>query len=935
MQCLLLIKIRKQRIAMLKIIKDSCSNCYSNAFQFVKKENGGNRICCLSGGAQKITNNMQVVYDENLLIDRKLIEKSAHEFAQLLKLRYRQGKEQQKGKQQRKESKDVVINKDKDNALKKLFKWFQDDFLSSKQVWRTELSMWLSEAEFNEVATKFVIDWFKTQGWTVPDQEQAQCIAEVWDHVQVVARAGSGKTATAVNRAAFLVRHCNVAPSKILLLAFNREAAEEVQKRLHELLGEEAPQAMTFHALAYAIVHPEEALIYDDEISGFKKSSTVQQVIDSFIRHPVMSEKIQEFMLKYFRTEWEAITSKGHQMKPEEMVEYRRSLPCVGLDGRNYKSTGEKRIADYFFERNIPYSYEKNFWWEGLNYKPDFTIHLTHQKRKGIVIEYYGMAGNKEYDKQTVQKRNFWKEQSDYYYTELYPDQVTSSEAIDHCLGLLLQDHHINTQKMTEFEIWHQLKNRAVDEFSMMVSGFIGRCRKLLISPDDLVKKVNDQREALSELQIDFLRISWRIYQEYMQTLYMNDEEDFDGLVTRAARKTDSGESRWHRKAGTGNLKSVNYLFIDEYQDFSLLFYEMIAAVKKSNPELTAFCVGDDWQAINGFAGSDLRFFLDFQTYFTDAKKLTISSNYRSAQNIVRIGNQLMHRNGLLAIPVSPHPGKVQIAKMNEFTPSDFEKTKYNGDDITPLLIRLVYSFVKKGQRVALLCRKGGGVPWYTAYERRKGKFHNDFLTVIRNSLPEELRALVVSMDTTHSYKGKEEDAIILVDAVKRSFPLIHPSNVFFEILGQTLASTIEEEKRLFYVALSRAKHSLIILTEQGVESPFLIKDIQENLHIETMNLTKLEAPKGNGTHYMIKVVNASYDKQSGTYAIKSLLKEHQYQWSAADKSWIKQVAAEGFTKEQLLNESWTQQASNVRIAVSDEFHNEIVTINFPVVGKI
>lgn len=76
-------------------------------------------------------------------------------------------------------------------------------------------------------------------------------------------------------------------------------------------------------------------------------------------------------------------------------------------------------------------------------------------------------------------------------------------------------------------------------------------------------------------------------------------------------------------------------------------------------------------------------------------------------------------------------------------------------------------------------------------------------------------------MDTAHSYKGKEEDAIIIVDAVNRSFPLIHPSLIFFEILGNSMEKIIQEEKRLFYVALSRAKESLFIITQSGNESPF------------------------------------------------------------------------------------------------------------------
>lgn len=115
---------------------------------------------------------------------------------------------------------------------------FEADYLSSKRIWFDELSSVVSEEDFIKLSAEFVISWFEKQRWKTPDWEQAKCIAEVWSDVQVVARAGSGKTATTVNRAAFLVKHCRISPSEILLLAFNREAAKEVSDRLSNLLGE-------------------------------------------------------------------------------------------------------------------------------------------------------------------------------------------------------------------------------------------------------------------------------------------------------------------------------------------------------------------------------------------------------------------------------------------------------------------------------------------------------------------------------------------------------------------------------------------------------------------------------------------------------------------------------------------------------------------------
>jgi DNA helicase-4 len=936
---------------MTKIVKSTVCMCTNVIFEYLP----WGTMRCLKCGIQRVDGSVNgdiVIFEDDTIIDRAVIDKNIDNieffFKDLEKERKLQQQElirqeeikqkEREIKQKERERKEEIRHKEleriekikrqkfeaaKGIAIKEINKQYNVDYLRSKQVWASKFSKWVEEKEFNALSVRFVINWFEQQGWDKPDEEQAECIAEIWNDVQVIARAGSGKTKTIVNRTAFLVKHCRVSPSEILLLAFNREAAREVNERLDKMLGELAPQAMTFHALGYAIVHPEEELIFDDEMNGFKKSSTVQQVIDSFIQNEKWLEKIKEFMLKYFRSEWDEIV-KGYQLSPSEMLKYRRSLPFLGVDGTHYKSMGEKRIADYLFEHDIPYTYEKNFWWNELNYKPDFWIPLNNKKMKGIVIEYFGMAGDREYDKLTRMKRNFWANKSDYYFIEVYPLALGD---LDQFLKKNLQNCGISNLKLTDDEIWHRIKARAVGEFSLIVSQFIGRCRKLMISPQDLITKVQSQSEPLSELQIDFLRVVWKIFEEYLETLSFNNEEDFDGLLYRANYIIRSGQSRWKRKEGTGDLQELKYLFIDEYQDFSLLFYQLISAIKDNSRDLNLFCVGDDWQAINGFAGSDLRFFRNFKEYFKKSKQVSISSNYRSFQTIVNVGNKLMLGEGDPSKAVLNQPGEVWVAKMNKFIPNEIEKNLYNGDNVTPVLIRLIYNFIQQGQGVALLCRTGSGLPWYTSYDKRKGKFHADFITAIRNALPKRLRPMVVAMDTAHSYKGKEEEAVIVVDVVNRSFPLIHPRNVFFEVLGNTIEKVISEEKRLFYVALSRAKKSLVFLTEEENRSPFLNSILQNNKsNIKTMDINSLEPPKRDGTHCIVKVAN-NYSSND-TIKIKSYLIENKYKWNPAEKAWTKTFAAKGFTKERIINESWVKYASNVNISVSDEFGNKILNIS-------
>ena len=98
------------------------------------------------------------------------------------------------------------------------------------------------------------------------------------------------------------------------------------------------------------------------------------------------------------------------------------------------------------------------------------------------------------------------------------------------------------------------------------------------------------------------------------------------------------------------SLNKLKYLMIDEYQDFSLLFSELISSIMKYNKDIKVFCVGDDWQAINAFAGSDLKYFNEFEKYFDGSIQKTLLTNYRSAKNIVQFSNQFMEGKGAESI---------------------------------------------------------------------------------------------------------------------------------------------------------------------------------------------------------------------------------------------------------------------------------------------
>ena len=104
-------------------------------------------------------------------------------------------------------------------------------------------------------------------------------------------------------------------------------------------------------------------------------------------------------------------------------------------------------------------------------------------------------------------------------------------------------------------------------------------------------------------------------------------------------------------------MNDLEWILIDEYQDFSALFFHLISTIQKFNPAVKLFCVGDDWQAINSFAGSDLSFFENFQEFFQDSDLCHLLTNYRCLEKIIVAGNALMENLGKTGMPAPGRTG--------------------------------------------------------------------------------------------------------------------------------------------------------------------------------------------------------------------------------------------------------------------------------------
>jgi len=827
----------------------------------------------------------------------------------------------QRAKEERIEEERRLLEKAK--ALARTLECFESKFLEADVFYEEQYSEIISREEYEAEKTRFVQAWVKERTKTELDSEQSTAIASYGKHIQVIARAGSGKTTTLVNRAIFLQKHCNVSPNQLILLAFNRKAAEEIKERLEKYFGDSIPHVMTFHALAYAIVHPEEALLYDDPTNNsHAKSRSLQSVIDDFLRDSRFKDKIRSLMLEHFRADWERIVKGGYDLEKSELIEYRRSLPNVSLRGEYLKSYGEKLIADFLFEHDIPYKYERNYWWNGVNYRPDFTIFLSAES--GLIIEYFGLRGDPDYDELTKEKKEYWRQNRSWKLVEVSPSDVSVGR--DHFFTTfkqILEKDGVNCSPLTEDEIWDRIKDRAIDRFTSTAVSFIQRCRKLSLTPRQLTDLI-DSRNDLSTVEEQFLEIANPLYRAYLERLSATGEEDFDGLMQRAAISIHEGQSIFERKSGKGDLADIRYMFIDEYQDFSDLFLKLVEAIRSHNNQIEFFCVGDDWQAINGFAGSDLQFYENFQHYFSPSCELYISTNYRSSRSIVALGNALMEGVGKPAESYKSDNGTILFGNLEDFTPSNREKEKHNGDEITPAVLRLVSKLLATDKNVVLLSRKNT-LPWYVNYDAVHSSKINGldaYCDLVRSYFPEELRGRI-STSTAHKYKGLQNEAVIVVDSVLRSYPLIHPDWIFTRVLGDDIEKIISEERRLFYVALTRAVDTLIILTEQQNISPFL-QEIMSRHSLQTIDWEAFPPVIDENSRLTVRVGNLNQYNNGATYAIKDQLKANGYRWDSKNKVWQKSLLEEGFSLESLKQSVWSSLANEICVRIVDD-HESVV----------
>ena len=623
-------------------------------------------------------------------------------------------------------------------------------------------------------------------------------------------------------------------------------------------------------------------------------------------------------MLEHFRADWSRITTGGYHLSGQEFLDFRYSLQHETLRGDRVSNFGQKVIANLLAEHDVPYWFKRTFRWGGRRLGADFSVPRDAQPNLYIRFADSAQSGDDAAWEQlavAVEAGKFNGALLEYARADL---QALGEAGFAQRLLDDLRKHGLKPRLLDPNELWRAVRDRAVDSFTQAMVNFVGRCRQRAWSIDDLDQHATRRKtnEDASDYEIEFYRIGRHIYAAYLARLERDKLEDFNGLILKAVERVKGGTTRFERKGNAGDIRDIDYLHIDEYQDFSRSFHDLTSAMRMTNPAMTVFAVGDDWQAINGFAGSDLVYFRNFGEHFPTTSELSITQNYRSSKKIVEASNALLADEDEPAQAVIEDDGLVQVCNLDKFDPTPLERealrarkrSSGSGLDEHEIAVARIAQWLGRTGAVALLnrTRDPDALPGSTPKAAQ---------TALRACIAEELRDNV-TVDTAHSYKGLESDSVIILDAIANHYPLIHPHWIFGQIFGDTLASIEAAELRLFYVAVSRARQRLIICTQPAKRSPFL--DIIQGTHgFPTLDVNAL-APIAREVSHRCEV------RVFDSFPVKHWLDREGFkfvdrtEWS--QPHWSRVMPSEEVTKDWITKAPWNNGI--VRIEVYDHENN-------------
>ncbi len=560
----------------------------------------------------------------------------------------------------------------------------------------------------------------------------------------------------------------------------------------------------TFHSFCYSVLRNYGVSEFDnqfrivgdekkDESDELNKNVAPETVFEIFHKLLIQECEDHEYLLKLKRHILDYMIDKIHMNHRNfESLEYDGKF-FTSLDGTKVRSKSEQFIADWFYRHSIKYEYEPLLNVKDFPFHPDFYIPAANLYIEHLSDKSYSTKNKEE----QFQKGNL-------LLVKTYENMTTNSALFNHTLDSIvknrLPEHYHETVTLNfkeEFSSYHE----DVKDFVRQIIRITDMIKVENIDIEVVSENArNDQHERVRQ----FYELAIPIVKKYIDYCTNKSFLDFNDLISRTTSLFRNHEDIAHKFR-----KKYKYILVDEFQDVNNLQVELIQLLLTEQSQL--FCVGDDWQSIYGFRGSNVNYIVEFEKHFKDAKTIKLNMNYRSTQNIVGASNEVI-KNNKFKIEKEIFASKKSEHKIVVFAGN-------NEEENIQFCIDKVKELLKEGipnDEIFFLYRRS---KMYAPYYY---KFRNE--------------GIKVQGKTIHAAKGLEAKVVFIIGLTDGNggFPDIWLEDRIFQMIKKSNHDLLlEEERRLFYVAITRAKEKLFLITEKGFESSFL-KEIPEIFTVRT-----------------------------------------------------------------------------------------------------
>ncbi len=648
--------------------------------------------------------------------------------------------------------------------------------------------------------------------------EQRQAVVCFDNRVLLVASAGSGKTSTMVAKAGYALKRGYFAADKILLLAFNTDAAAELRERINKRLtplglSAENVAAKTFHAFGLEVIgtatgkRPSIASWLD----GGQDQDAILAIADDLKdKDPAFRTTWDMFRL-VFRQD---LPKFGKEREEADSWDYKNRRPGFWTLNNEYvKSRGELLIANWLFYNGVKYEYERPYEIDTADsqhgqYHPDFYLNDAN-----AYLEHWGVDQNGEPPKEFVGYKASmgWKRELHAKHRTTLLETTMSdlwSGSAFRYLSEQLPKLGIQLDPNPDREVPGRQPIEA-PRLAGTFRSFLTHVKSNRLSMRELHARLESGSAGAFRFRHEmFLRLFEQIFSAWEAKLRAENCIDFEDMLNLATDCVESGRFR----------SPYELVMVDEFQDASQARSRLVSSLTRG-PDKYLFAVGDDWQSINRFAGADLAVMTDFEAQFGKGTSLRLETTFRCPQSLCNVSGGFVQKNPRQL------KKKVRSAKADVIGPIRIISAEQEGD------IRNVVQM-----RVNEIAQESAAVG-----KRSKvyvlGRYRKEIAC-----MPRVYDTQLVDLEfiTVHSSKGLEADHIIVpgMHTVGLGFPSrVEDDPVLQLAMPSEDAYAHAEERRLFYVAMTRARFSVTLITVAQKESPFLHELVKDHkLEIKTAN---------------------------------------------------------------------------------------------------